>query len=193
MRYGFSVIISVIIIIIILSSCSSSTRETTSNLVAVHYDSFSSIVNAPFTSDRDKESALMDQIIFCIENQAQSELAKYFASRLTASNTFEQQCTDLFAFYNGTMESYEWMGGITERSKGPSYKIVKRKISYDVHTTDATYRFAILFCTMDTQDEENIGIQSLYIIRIEDTDPYYSYWGDGNWTPGINVVTEPQA
>lgn len=189
-RAGLPIIILLIVLVIGLSACTFRKGEDTSD---TQHKSFDSIMNAPFTSNRDQESGLLEELISCVESQDQSELAKYFAPQLTASDTFEQQCADLFDFYNGTMESNEWMGGITERSKKPGCKRINRKISYDVYTTDATYRFAILFCTMDTQDEGNIGIQSLYIIRFEDTDPQYSYWGDGNWTLGINVMTEPQA
>ena len=49
------------------------------------------------------------------------------------------------------------------------------------------------FCAEDNYDDGNLGLYSIYIIRFEDTDTKYTYWGDGNWTPGINVMTEPQA
>lgn len=39
----------------------------------------------------------------------------------------------------------------------------------------------------DSADANNIGVYSLYVVRAEDSDIRFAYWGDGNWTPGINI------
>lgn len=184
MRAGLPLIILLLVLVIGLSACTFRKGE--------RHRSFKSIVNAPFTSNRDQESDLLEELISCIESQDKRALTKYFAPRIAASDNFDQQCSDLFDFYTGTMESYEWQAASAhEVASLRNYK--ETKVSYDIFTTETTYRLSVLYCNKDDEDDRNIGILSLYIIHFEDTDPQYSYWGDGNWTPGINVMTEPQA
>lgn len=47
-----------------------------------------------------------------------------------------------------------------------------------------------LLCTYDTAEPDNVGLQSVYVIRGEDFPEYerVSYWGDGAWTPGVNLM-----
>ena len=50
------------------------------------------------------------------------------------------------------------------------------------------YRFAMEYMLLDTADADNVGIRSLYIIRLaDDTDPQFAYRGDEKYTPGINI------
>ena len=45
-----------------------------------------------------------------------------------------------------------------------------------------------LWANEDTADADNVGIRSLYIIRLaDDTDPQFAYRGDEKYTPGINI------
>ncbi len=183
-RAGLPIIILLIVLVIGLSACTLRKGE--------RHRSFKSIVNAPFTSYQDQEDGLLKELISCIESQDKRALTKYFAPRIAASDSFDQQCSDLFDFYNGTMESYAWKGASAHETTFP-YDYKETKVSYDIFTTETSYRLSVLYCNKDDEDDRNIGIHSLYIIRFEDTDPKFSYWGDGNWTPGINVMTEPQA
>lgn len=60
--------------------------------------------------------------------------------------------------------------------------------TYDVETTQDKYRFAMEYMLLDTADADNVGIRSLYIIRLaDDTDPQFAYRGDEKYTPGINI------
>ena len=50
------------------------------------------------------------------------------------------------------------------------------------------YRFAMEFMLQDTADADNVGIRSLYVIRLaDDPNPQRAYRGDGENTPGINI------
>lgn len=40
--------------------------------------------------------------------------------------------------------------------------------TYDVETTQDQYRFAMEFMLQDTADADNVGIRSLYVIRLAD-------------------------
>lgn len=60
--------------------------------------------------------------------------------------------------------------------------------SYDVKTSNGTYRFAIQDFTVDTADADNAGIHSLYVCKMEDDiDPQLGYRGDNKFTPRINI------
>ena len=60
--------------------------------------------------------------------------------------------------------------------------------TYDVETTQDQYRFAMEFMLQDTADADNVGIRSLYVIRLaDDPNPQRAYRGDGEDTPGINI------
>ena len=57
-----------------------------------------------------------------------------------------------------------------------------------MYTTKKTYHIAIYQCIRDDSNENNVGIISIYIIDSKYYNEPYVYRGDGNWTPGINIV-----
>ena len=87
-------------------------------------------------------------------------------------------------FFQGNHVTYDVAGvevvTMTEKVEHHS----KCVSSYVVETSEERYYFMIRKF-IDTSDEDNIGI-SLYIINAKDTDEQFTYWGDGEWTPGIN-------
>ena len=187
MRCELLILVLVAIIIISMSACSSNKDGEATTSFDTPDSCFSSIVNAPFTSDRDKSDALLNKIISSIENQDEAALISLFAPNQISEQDITQQCAELFRFFSGNMISYHWNGQEEDSSKhnGEYYKDVT--LSYDVFTKESQYWFAMKFCTDDTRDEGNVGIQSLYIVRFEETDSEYSYWDDVSWTPGITV------
>lgn len=190
MRSGLPLIILLIVLVIGLSACSIRNEEDVSD---TQHRSFDSIVNAPFTSDRDKSDALLNEIVSCIEKQEEEALIDLFSPKQVSEQDMAQQCTELFSFFSGNMVSYHWNGQEEDSSKHDVEYYKAITLSYDVFTNETQYWFAMKFCADDTKNEENIGIHSLYIVQLRDTDSEYSYWNDVNWTPGINVMTEPQA
>ena len=80
MRSGLPLIILLLVLVIGLSACTFRKGE--------RHRSFKSIVNAPFTSNRDQESDLLEELISCIESQDKRALTKYFAPRIAASDNF---------------------------------------------------------------------------------------------------------
>lgn len=78
------------------------------------------------------------------------------------------------------------IGGMNEDGTGRYWKCLYA--TYDVETTQDKYRFAMEYMLLDTADADNVGIRSLYIIRLaDDTDPQFAYRGDEKYTPGINI------
>jgi hypothetical protein len=137
-------------------------------------------------SDEDVANAKMDKVLAAIKNKDKDSLKLLFSKKAVAeSKNLEASVAKLFEFFKGKYISYnDWGGpGVEDTSSG--WKRIDS--TYDVKTSKGKYRFAIRTMANDPGNEDNIGIYSLYIIKMED-DPYkdYAYWGDGEWTPGIN-------
>ncbi len=95
-------------------------------------------------------------------------------------------------FFQGEITKYDdWGGPCIETGKNDGERQGTWKSlqsTYDVVTNKGEYRFAIQEYISDTGDPKNIGINSLYIIKSEDSDMQYAYRGDGEWTQGIIIV-----
>lgn len=95
----------------------------------------------------------------------------------------------LFDYYGGDFVSYNnWGGPGVEETREDGYRLKEFYSTYDVKTSERTYRFAMQDVTIDIVNPDNVGIRSLYVIKMEDdTDPLFAYRGDGKNTPGINM------
>ena len=78
MRSGLPLIILLLVLVIGLSACTFRKGENASD---TQHKSFDSIVNAPFTSDRDKSDALLNEIVSCIEKQEEEALIDLFSPK----------------------------------------------------------------------------------------------------------------
>ena len=60
--------------------------------------------------------------------------------------------------------------------------------TYDVVTDVGVYRFAFLYVAADSAVVDNVGLRSVYVIKMdEDIDPQYAYRGDHTYAPGIQL------
>ena len=142
--------------------------------------------------DQSDANAKMDKILVAIKKKDNDALKAMFSKKAVAeSKDIDQSIVELFDFFQGEFVSYnDWSGpmaegGINDDGTGRNWKELYS--SYDVDTSKQKYRFAIQDVVQDTADEDNVGIHSLYIIKMEDdTDPQFGYRGDGKDTPGIN-------
>lgn len=166
----------VTIITLLLSSCSSGGPHMFSRL---------------FDNDKDVANAKMDKVLEAIKNKDKDSLKSMFSKKAIAeAENFDQSIADLFDFFQGDFVSYnDWTGPMVEEGRnddGTGRNWKSTESTYDVDTSEQKYRFAIKGFTKDTADPDNIGICSLYIIKKEDTNEKFAYWGDNKWTPGIN-------
>ncbi len=190
MRSGLPIIILLIVLVIGLSACTIRNGDGADQPPRF----FDSIANRPFMSMRKQTDALITELLSYMENQDQAAFLAQFAPNIISDpDMLEQQCAELFQFFSGTVESQTWKGAHRSGSKELDQYHNETTVSYDIVTTEDHYRIAMIFCAEDNYDDGNLGLYSFYIIRFENTDPSHSYGGDSNWTPGINVVTEPQA
>lgn len=148
--------------------------------------------------DQMSPKSIIEQVFSAIEEEDEDALRALFAVNVVSADPeFDAKITELIEFVDGDLVSYDdWGGGGEEASFGEEGTRRYSNYSFDVETTETSYRFAIRTCTVDSEDANNLGIHSLYVIRQED-DPYpeYAYGGDGKDTPGIhfNAVFEEPA
>lgn len=134
------------------------------------------------------EDKLLEQLTDALEQKDVREIKNLFSDNTVHSvQTLDEQITQLLGFYTGTMESIEDRGTHSSMSKQPEYRKETVNASYDVITTSGVYRIAFRFCTIDTTDEGNLGLQSLYITKEEYSDMDFSYWGGYQWERGIVI------
>lgn len=148
-----------------------------------------------FKSDREVANERFEQILDTISNQDEKALKKLFSQKaITDTDVFDKSVIKLFDFFQGKVVEYDDRGalgvdgGKNDDGTGRNWKSMQS--TYDVETSEGEYRFAIKEYTMDTADRDNIGIYSLYIIKAEDSDLEFAYWGGGKWVPGINIETK---
>ena len=134
-----------------------------------------------------------EELIAAIQNQDNKGVQSLFSDKtLRETQNIEGAICELFDYYQGELVSYDDWGGANlsgeMNSDGTGRYRTALYSTYDIETTKDKYRFAMEFISMDTAGEDNVGIRSLYIIRLEDdTDPQYAYRGDGKDTPRINI------
>ena len=143
-----------------------------------------------YDSDQEIADETINNLISALQNEDTDKIKKMFSESIVSdSEEFDDILVQLFQYYQGDFISYNDWGG-PGSSSSIDYFDKKYEIysTYDVKTSETTYRIAIYEITEDTVTPENIGIYSLYIIKMEDDiDPQYAYWGDDKWTEGINI------
>ena len=115
--------------------------------------------------------------------------AMFSNSVLREVENIDDSIQELLDYFQGNLLSYKaWAGPDVSAKKDNGNYWKSYDCTYDFETTQDKYRLAMEIITVDTADTDNVGIQSLYIIRFEDdTRPNFAYWGDGEHTPGINI------
>ena len=168
-----------ILLVLLLNSCSAG------SFFSDLFKKITQVVGDPVANNQ----AIMVDVLEAIQKKDKSALIKLF-SKNTVSRVeyFNQSMSDLFDYYQGNYLSLEWKGSTGHQSWDYGEKTEEESFSFDVKTSVNEYRFCIKYCAVDTTDEDNIGICSLYIIKMEDdTDSEHAYGGDGKDTPGINI------
>ena len=122
--------------------------------------------------------------------------ALFSDSTLTLVNSIDNQIDELMHFYQGEMVSYERFGPISSYSKDGDHFSVIIRGSYDIKTTEGSYRISFKANLKDTDVPAEIGLHSLYIIKAEDSNMEYAYWCSEDAIPGIIIeegdITENQ-
>ncbi len=142
-----------------------------------------------FDNDNKIVEDKLDSLLNAIETENKDTIHALFAhNKINNISNFDDDIDELLAYYQGNHSSYRNWGLGTDIDVDSGITKKWFNISYDVTTTTDVYRTAIYWCVQDTGDGANVGIWSLYILKLsEDSNPDYAYRGDGEWTPGIQV------
>lgn len=162
----------VLLIIIVLSSC---------------YSRGSSRL---FDTDGVVAKQKIEKILDVVKKQDRDELVLLFSkASINKAELFDESIIDLFDYFRGDVISIDdWGGPYVETSQENGEVFQVTEATFDIETTECEYRVAIRFVSRDTKSVDNIGVESLYVIKMEDDAyPESAYWGDGKFTPGINI------
>lgn len=143
-------------------------------------------------NDREAANAVFDQLLASLESRDEAAVRALFSKTATADEQFEANLTALIELYQGELVSYDdGAGPNVSEGRHPTRKYKLFRASYDVVTSEQEYRFALMIYVKDTETPDNVGIYCLYVIKAED-DPEreFTYWGNGNWAPGIAIETK---
>jgi hypothetical protein len=159
-------------------------NATISNVIEWENDMF----NRYYNTDSDQADAMFQAIVSAIESQDSVMLKALFSEYAadTAVN-LDDQILYLFDFYEGEMVSFCRYGPGSHAIKEGNKYVKEIFSSYDIQTTSGEYRMAVIFYTIDSSNPKNIGLFSIYIIKSEDSNLDYAYWGEDIWDVGINV------
>lgn len=144
--------------------------------------------------DRDygREDRLLENVIAAVEAKDAEAIKKLFSvNAIAAAGDLDQQIAELMEFYEGELVSLDSPASANHKSHHGRIRIESTEATFELQTTEEAYRVAMSFCVTDTTDENNVGITSIYIIKEENADPEFAYWGGWVWDPGIVIQYEP--
>lgn len=134
---------------------------------------------------------VIEEILGGLERKDFEALRQLFSSNaIPHIENFNEDVNRLFEYFSGTVVSYKNPCGGAEVhiEKEDGFIKEEKYWTYDITTDECAYRIAFYEVSKDTKTPNNVGLWSIYIIKMEyDTDPEYAYRGDGEYTPGINI------
>ena len=166
----------------LLTSCSSN-RKIYSELNFWDY---------AFRSDDYVCCTVLDKIVTSIEANDKELLLSLFSENAKAEcQSLEEQAEALFNYCSGKLISFgEFRGLPNTFSDYREGELVKESHipTYDINTSDGSYRLTFEYVEVDLNNTTNEGILSLYVIYAEDDiDLNYAYRMSGEYIPGIHI------
>ena len=147
-------------------------------------------------NDKLEADAQLEEIINACKNQDRNALKNLFSQKvLDEMPDIDNSIAELFEIFqcDDSLSYYGWAGPNADTGKnfdGTSRLWKRLRSTYDIQTSSQKYRIAIESVVIDTAYPDNVGIHSIYIMQTEASDLQYPYWGDGKWTPGINIYKD---
>lgn len=171
----FRIILSAVIVIAVLTACARGGDQTFWGNSDIH------------ASLADKK---MDEVLTAIQDRNSKSLLALF-SKNAIENTEEalDVFDGLFTYFQGDFVSYDnWSGPSVEATQEDGQRRTELYATYDIDMKICKYRVAFLYIAEDTENPQNIGIWSMYIINwADDTNTQFAYRGDGKYSPGMHI------
>ena len=176
-------IVLLVCLCMLLTSCSSTNRLIYSEV------NFWSIV---FRGDDYVCCTVLEKILKSIETKDTELLLSLFSENVKAEcQNLEEQAEALFNYCSGKLISFgEFRGLPNTFSDYREGELVKESHipTYDINTSDGSYRLTFEYVEVDLNNTTNEGILSLYVIYAEDDiDLNYAYRMSGEYSPGIHI------
>lgn len=131
------------------------------------------------------------EIFGAMEKNDAEALTQMFSENVR-NNTpnFDEDIDKLLDYFEGDIVAFSNPRGgaseTTSQTDGAVYHSIE--LTYDIETSSCDYRFFAIYVLTDDEDQGNVGLSSLYIIKAaEDVDLEATYVGDGKCTPGIHI------
>lgn len=182
-----------VVLVFLMSACVPSTNVTHADTPPCYgpgiiKEGEADVFNRNFNTDSEQADYIFEQIINALENKDALALKALFSDSTVASiGNFEEDIHTLVNFYEGEMVFYKRYGPGSHAYKEGTTQAKDIFASFDITTNLTKYRLAIRFCAVDSEKPENIGLYSLYIIKAENSDLAFAYWGNDVWNVGINI------
>ena len=179
---GWSVVVLVVICIIV--GIFLGNRNAHSNTI------FPNRFTMYFMNEDDIAKKLFEKAIEALDNGDVEGLRKLFApNAINVTENFEDKLDEIFEYYRGEYISCEYKNAMNSELTQSEGKVAREaSVSCDFETTEEIYRMALTYKDIDTAEPDNVGVLSLYIIRLEDDlDKDSVYRGDFKGIPGSNI------
>ena len=138
--------------------------------------------------DHTRCDKLMENLTSYLEKDDFDNAKALFAKRLYELETFDDDLNDLINYYDGTSSSINGMVTTGDYSNY-NYQEKHHGLEYTIVTNIDTFRFRIRYIEKDTRDDNNVGIVSLYVLKLsEDEYPNDRYVGASISIDGIHVA-----
>ena len=138
--------------------------------------------------DHTRCDKLMENLTSYLEKDDFDNAKALFAQRLYEIESFDDDLNDLINYYSGETKT---INGLVDTGEYSNFDYEERHhgMEYDVETSDDIFRFNIIYIEKDTRSKNNVGIISLYVLKLsEDEYPYRNYCGAIQSTDGIHVA-----
>ncbi len=139
----------------------------------------------------------LGQIITAVLEKDEDALKHIFSQQVCEDeeNHMDESIAELMDFFQGEVLEIDDSDPILSEDKTVEYGRRKIEISsaFGVTTSEREYDIAIKQCTENSFEAGGEGVTSLYIVAAENWTVSTVFRGDGNWTPGIQVITEEEA
>ena len=130
---------------------------------------------------------LFSGITTAINDQDATALKTLFADSVLQQDTdFDENLEVLLGFIQGRIISYEVKGHSGEKSADNGERVAREQSWYVVKTEQESYIFIIIACLEDTTNPDNVGVETLRVLREADKDQHFASWEDVE-LPGIYV------
>ena len=138
--------------------------------------------------DHIKCDNLMTDLVNKLAEKDSESVKKFFAPKLYEIESFDDDLNNLINYYDGNAKSINGMV-TTGDYANYNYQEKHHGLEYTIVTNIDTFRFRIRYIEKDTRDDNNVGIVSLYVLKLsEDEYPNDRYVGASISTDGIHVA-----